>query len=167
MISANHLSSPSVWSGSVLERARINWNFGRFMTSASSASKAGLLIRVSVPPRTCSISACGLPRQNKPDSSTLVSTTARTSPALGTNGFYLPIDLFHRHRLDTGFGYALGDREKRVSRLPPPDSIGEQPFERLGCQEPRLARGSRCRVRQLDLNLRHAPSGGIDRTPHR
>jgi hypothetical protein len=50
---------------------------------------------VSAPGRTCSISACGLPRQNKPDSSTLVSTTARTSPALGANGFNLPIDLFH------------------------------------------------------------------------
>ena len=30
-----------------LERARITWNFGRFRTSASSASNAGLLIRVS------------------------------------------------------------------------------------------------------------------------
>jgi hypothetical protein len=29
----------------VLERARIARNFGRFMTSASSASKAGLLIK--------------------------------------------------------------------------------------------------------------------------
>jgi hypothetical protein len=41
MISANRLSSPSVGSRSVLERARISWNFGRFMTSASSASNVG------------------------------------------------------------------------------------------------------------------------------
>jgi hypothetical protein len=50
-----------------------HWNFGRFMTSASSAGNAGLMIRVSASARTCFISACGLPRQNKPDSSTLVS----------------------------------------------------------------------------------------------
>jgi hypothetical protein len=73
---------------------------------------------VSVPARASSISACGRPRQNKPDSSTLVSTTARTSAARGTNGFYLPIDLFHRHRLDTGFGHALADRQQRIGRLP-------------------------------------------------
>jgi hypothetical protein len=65
-----------------------------------------------------------------------VSTTARTSPALGTNGFYLPIDLFHRHRLDTGFCHALCDRQKRIGRAPAPDCIRKQPFERLGCQEP-------------------------------
>ena len=113
------------------------------MTSASSASNAGLLIRESAPARICSISACGLPRQNKPDSSTLVSTTARMSLPLGTNGFYLPIDLFHRHRLDAGFGRTLGDRQTGIGRLPAPYRIREQPFERLGYQEPasRAARG--------------------------
>jgi hypothetical protein len=98
------------------------------------------------------------PAPKKPDSSTLVSTTARTSPALGTNGFHLAVDLSHRHRLDPGFGHAIGDRQKRVACLPAPDCIREQPFERLGCQEPRLTRSARRRVRQFNLHLRHAPS---------
>jgi hypothetical protein len=75
---------------------------------------------------------------NKPragGSSTLVSTTARTPPALGANRFHLPIDLFHRHRLDTGFGHALRDRQKRSGRLPALELIAQQPFDRLRCQE--------------------------------
>jgi hypothetical protein len=113
------------------------------MTSASSASKLGLLTTLSAPARTCAISACGAPRQNRPDSSTLVSRTARMSPTLGPNRFYFAIDFFDRHRLDPRIGHALGDCQKRVSCLPAPDRIGEQPFQRLGCQEPRLARGAR------------------------
>ena len=123
----------------------------RHLGSASNSCVTLVSVRV----RACSISACGRPRQNKPDSSTLVSTTARMSPALGTNGFYRPIDLFHRHRLDAGFGHALADRQQRIGRLPAPDRIPKQRFERLGCQEPRLARSARRRVGQLNL----APSG--------
>jgi hypothetical protein len=50
--------------------------------------------------------------------------------------FYLPIDLIHRHRLDTGLGHAIGDRQKRIGRSLALDRICKQPFERLGCQEP-------------------------------
>jgi hypothetical protein len=120
--------------------------------------RAGLLIRMSAPVRTLSISACGVPRQSRPNSGTLVSMTARTSLALGTNGFYLPTNLFHRHRLGAGFRHPVGDRQERVGRLPAPDRIGAQPFERLWCQEPRLARRGRRRVGKLDLNLCHALS---------
>src|SRR5215472_17084385 len=125
-ISTSRLSSPSMRVKSVLERARIIWNLGRLMTSANSASRAGLLIRLSAPARTSSISACGAPRRNKPDSSTLVSTITRTPSALGTNRLHLPIDLLYRHRLNTGLGHPLGGRKKRVGRLAPPDRVGEQ-----------------------------------------
>jgi hypothetical protein len=97
--------------------------------------------------------------KNKPDSSTLVSTTARSSPALGTNGFHLAVDLSHRHRLDPGFGHAVGDRQKRVGCSPAPDRIREQPFERLGCQEPRSAPSRR--------TARSAPSSRSLHTAYR
>jgi hypothetical protein len=72
----------------------------------------------------------------KPDSSTLVSTTARRSPGLGTKGFHLAIDFFHRHRLDPGVGHAVDDRQKCVGSLPAPDRSFEQPFEAWDVESP-------------------------------
>jgi hypothetical protein len=76
------------------------------------------VIRLSAPVRTRSSSACGGPCQNRPDSSTFVSTTARTLPPFGTHRLYLRVDLVHRHGCDVGGGDAVGDREQRVRRLP-------------------------------------------------
>jgi hypothetical protein len=57
------------------------------------------------------------------------------------------------------------DGEVKAVRLPAPDCICEQPFERLGCQEPRLTRSaSRC-VGRFNLHLRHASFDRIGQTP--
>lgn len=106
------------------------------MTSPSSATKAGLVMRVIVPPRTASISLCGVPLQSRPDSRTLVSMTARTPPTLGPDRLHLCVDLIHRHRRDAGFGHAIGDGEQRIRCLPAPDRIGEQLIEHRGVSSP-------------------------------
>ena len=61
---------------------------------------AGLVISVSAPARTCSISTCGVPRQNSPDRGTLVSPMTRAPPALGPGRFDLLADLSHPHWFD-------------------------------------------------------------------
>src|SRR5690606_2865248 len=103
----------------VLDRRRIVSNFGRANTSASAARSDGLLMRVSVPLRTRSSSACGVPCQRSPASSTLVSMVARTllTSTLGARGFDFGVDLFHRHRLDPGGGDAIGDGQERIGGL--------------------------------------------------
>src|SRR5207302_683237 len=140
-ISASRRSSANMRPGLMPDRARIVRNFGRLMTSVISASKAGLLTKVSIPARTPSISSCGAPCQNRPDSSTLVSMTARTLAAPGSYGLHFRIYLFHRHRFDAGSGDAIGDRQKVVGGLPASDGVGDQTCEGARRQQTRIARG--------------------------
>jgi hypothetical protein len=160
MISASCRSSSSICSDAVPERVKIAWNFGRLMTSANSVSSAGLLTRVSVPARTCTNTMCGGPRHSKPDSSTLVSMTARTLPTLNSCGLHLrlSIDLFHWYRFDSRCGHAIGDRQEPVGSLPASNCIKEQSFECRRCQKSCLACGLGRIIWQFDLNFCHGPA---------
>ena len=51
---------------------------------------------------------------------------------------YLAVDFFRRHRFDPCLGRTLGDRQKRLGRVLPPDRIPEPPVECLRCQWPGL-----------------------------
>src|SRR5260221_11402278 len=123
------------------------------MTSASSASNAGLLTKLSAPSRTCAISACGVPRQSKADSSTLVTMTARTLTALDAGGFHLCIDLVHGHWTDPGVFDAIRNRQQPIGGLLAFDGVLKQSFECFRCQQARFARCLCSGFRQLDLNL--------------
>ncbi|MDB5400898.1 MAG: hypothetical protein JWQ55_2916, partial [Rhodopila sp.] len=78
----------------------------------------------------------GVRCQSSPDSSTLVSMIARTLPPFGPICLYLRINLFHRHRLDTNGGNAIGDPEQGVRGLPAFERIGDQPGNACGVSRP-------------------------------
>jgi hypothetical protein len=84
--------------------------------------------------------------------------TIRTLAPLGSHGLYLGGNVFHRHRRDAGCGDAVGDGEEAITRLAPPDRLGEQPVERLRCQQPRLVRGLGGGFGKLDLDSRQGAS---------
>jgi len=153
-------------SGSVRERVRIVRNFRRRTTTESSPRIAGELTMMNEPARACSISACGGPCQRRPETSTLVSRTARTPPTSGADGLHFRIDHSHRHRCDACPGDTIRDRQQRISRTPTLDGIAQQPLKRSRRQQSRFARCLGGGVGQLDLDLRHRMASIADITGH-
>lgn len=122
------------------------------------AAASVLLSSVTVPARTRSRNSCGAPRQSNPDTRTLVSTTVRTTAALGTNRLHFGVDLLEAHRRNACSRDTIRHGEEPIRCLPAPERVRQQSIQRLRRQEAGFSRNLGRRVRQLDVDGRHIMS---------
>ena len=84
-------------------------NFGRARTDPSSSKRTSLLQSLKLPCCAAAISRPGLPPHRRPETSKLVSTTARTPPLL-PHGINFGLNLLNGHRF-------VGHRMKLTEHL--------------------------------------------------